>query len=154
MPKQTEAEKARQRAFLKHLGSRIREARGDMSLRALEDLSGVTASTITRIENGVHNPSIDKLNHIAAALGVTVDQITSTEPLPPDANVRSLAALVGTALPGEKEKLGSILDRLRRLEELTADAESKILEAGPAARHGDSAPNRRGGGDRRRRKSG
>lgn len=46
----------------------IRTQKG-MSLRKLEELSGVGKSTINRIENGEANPTVDIICQLAVALG-------------------------------------------------------------------------------------
>jgi transcriptional regulator with XRE-family HTH domain len=43
-----------------------------LSLRALADAAGVATSTVHRIERGEINPSVDMLDRIAAAAGMTV----------------------------------------------------------------------------------
>lgn len=50
---------------------RIREATG-MSLRTLADRAGFSPSFISQVENGQVSPSIASLEHIAAALNVTL----------------------------------------------------------------------------------
>jgi transcriptional regulator with XRE-family HTH domain len=63
------------KAFLNDLGHNVMRARGSMSLRDLEDASGVSASTLSRIEGGRMNPSIDKMAAISRATGVPVDEM-------------------------------------------------------------------------------
>lgn len=46
----------------------IRTQKG-MSLRKLEELSGIGKSTINRIENGEANPTVDIICQLAVALG-------------------------------------------------------------------------------------
>jgi DNA-binding XRE family transcriptional regulator len=43
-----------------------------ISQRKLEELTGVRKSTITRIENGIHSPSIDTMLKVLAPLGKTL----------------------------------------------------------------------------------
>jgi len=43
-----------------------------ISQRKLEELTGVRKSTITRIENGVHSPTIDTMLKVLAPLGKTL----------------------------------------------------------------------------------
>jgi transcriptional regulator with XRE-family HTH domain len=50
------------------LGVQIRSARGEMSLRALGDQVGISASTLSEYERGVKVPEADKLARIAEAL--------------------------------------------------------------------------------------
>jgi XRE family transcriptional regulator, regulator of sulfur utilization len=52
---------------------RLREARG-LSLRALGELTGFSASFLSQVENGQASPSIASMERIAGALGVTLGQ--------------------------------------------------------------------------------
>ena len=52
---------------------RLRERAG-MSLRALAEQTGFSASFMSQVENGQASPSISSLEKIAAALGVTLGQ--------------------------------------------------------------------------------
>ena len=51
----------------------LRTARG-LSLRALAEASGVTASGLSQIENGRNSPSVSTLKKILAALGTTLGE--------------------------------------------------------------------------------
>lgn len=50
-----------------------------MTIRKLEAISGVSRATISRIENGTANPTIDVLCKLAAALGVTLDALVQCD---------------------------------------------------------------------------
>jgi len=52
----------------------IRKSRG-LSQYALAELSGVSRVTIARIESGAYNPTLQTLEQLAAALGVTVGEL-------------------------------------------------------------------------------
>ena len=52
----------------------IRKSRG-LSQYALAELSGVSRGTIARIESGAYNPTLQTLEQLAAALGVTVGEL-------------------------------------------------------------------------------
>lgn len=56
----------------------VRQASG-LSVRALADAAGVAASTVHRIERGAINPTVDTLDRIAAAAGMTVDAIPQAD---------------------------------------------------------------------------
>ena len=47
----------------------------NLTLRQLEEKSGVSKTQINVIENGRANPTIDTLERIAAALGVSVPEL-------------------------------------------------------------------------------
>lgn len=51
-----------------------REARG-LTLLALAARSGIAADTLRGIEQGQHDPSVDMLDRLAEALGVTHQQL-------------------------------------------------------------------------------
>jgi transcriptional regulator with XRE-family HTH domain len=52
----------------------IRKAHG-LSQYALSELSGVSRVTIARIESGTYNPTLQTLEALAAALGVSVGEL-------------------------------------------------------------------------------
>ena len=52
----------------------IRKSRG-LSQYALAELSGISRVTIARIETGKVNPTLQTLEQLAAALGVTVGEL-------------------------------------------------------------------------------
>jgi transcriptional regulator with XRE-family HTH domain len=59
------------------LGTALRRLRGvaQLSLRALAEKTGFSASFLSQVENGQASPSIASMERIAAALGVTMAQI-------------------------------------------------------------------------------
>lgn len=60
------------------IGLRIKQLRKDQKLtqRDLAEKSGVSYSTLTKIETGfVQNPTIELVRKLAAALKVTLDQL-------------------------------------------------------------------------------
>ncbi|MDR0841850.1 MAG: helix-turn-helix domain-containing protein [Acidobacteriota bacterium] len=48
-----------------------------ISQRKLEELTGVRRSTITRIENGIHSPSVDTMLKVLAPLGKTLAVVSN-----------------------------------------------------------------------------
>ncbi len=60
-----------------NLGETLRHLRGvaQLSLRALAEKTGFSASFLSQVENGQASPSIASMERIAAALGVTMGQI-------------------------------------------------------------------------------
>jgi len=58
------------------VGKRLRALRttNRLSLRALADASGVTASALSQIENGKNSPSVSTLKKILAPLGATLGE--------------------------------------------------------------------------------
>jgi len=59
------------------LGSAIRRRREqhDMSLRDLADETGVSASTLSRIENGTGKPDADNIARLAAWLDMPIERV-------------------------------------------------------------------------------
>lgn len=55
----------------RHRGDRIRQARGDLTQRALADRIGVTPQAISAWEQGASSPYPDKQLALAEALGVS-----------------------------------------------------------------------------------
>lgn len=94
------------------VGARLRELRGarGLSLRALAEASGVTASALSQIENGKNSPSVSTLKKILAALGSTLGEFFAADaengesafvfPAGRLVNVASGAGLEYLALPG------------------------------------------------------
>lgn len=56
--------------------------RGEASLQAIGERTGVPYTTLSRLERGVHRPSYDTAVKLAAWLGWTVEQVmtAATEP--------------------------------------------------------------------------
>jgi DNA-binding XRE family transcriptional regulator len=52
----------------------LRLQRG-MTVQALADAAGMARPNLSRIEHGKHNPSLDTLERIAKALGMTVAEL-------------------------------------------------------------------------------
>jgi DNA-binding XRE family transcriptional regulator/quercetin dioxygenase-like cupin family protein len=63
------------------LGERLRELRTSrgLTLRALAETSGVTASGLSQIENGKNSPSVSTLKKILAAMGTTLGQFFASD---------------------------------------------------------------------------
>ncbi len=65
------------------VGARVRALRNErgLSLRALAELCGLSANTISLIERGITSPSVSTLQQLASALGVAINSffITPTE---------------------------------------------------------------------------
>lgn len=63
------------------VGARLRELRAarGLSLRALAEASGVTASALSQIENGKNSPSVSTLKKILAALGTTLGEFFAAD---------------------------------------------------------------------------
>jgi len=80
---------------------RWRETRG-MTLSALADQAGVAKSTVSLIERGQGNPSIDTVWSLASALGVPFASLFHDEPPPDDVSVvhEDDAAVVATDQAG------------------------------------------------------
>ncbi|MHC4917765.1 MAG: cupin domain-containing protein [Planctomycetota bacterium] len=94
------------------VGTRLRELRSSrgLSLRALAESSGVTASALSQIENGKNSPSVSTLKKVLGALGTTLGEFFAQEE-PPDesgfvfravqmVNVASGRGLEYLSLPG------------------------------------------------------
>ncbi|WP_227980641.1 helix-turn-helix domain-containing protein [Nocardia spumae] len=66
-------------ATLSRIGVRLRRIRegNDVSLAELSRLTGISKSTLSRLENGGRKPSLELLLPIAGALGVPLDEIVA-----------------------------------------------------------------------------
>ncbi len=65
-----------------NLGNRLRELRRQqgLSLRSLAEKSGLSANTLSLIENGKTSPSVATLQQIALALNITITSFFEVEP--------------------------------------------------------------------------
>jgi transcriptional regulator with XRE-family HTH domain len=53
------------------VGTTIKQLRGERTQEDLAHTAGISTSTLSRIERGMHQPSLPTLCKIAAALGVS-----------------------------------------------------------------------------------
>ncbi|PHJ38055.1 hypothetical protein P378_11985 [Desulforamulus profundi] len=96
------------------IGNRIRELRQKVGLsgRALAIKVGLDPSQINKIEHNVNKPSLDALEKICTALGITLSEFFSDtqeqEPLPPE--VRQICEKVKQLPPDKLKVLNAVLD--------------------------------------------
>lgn len=67
------------RAAIEQIAPRLRDARArkNLSLAGLSRATGISTSTLSRLESGQRKPSLELLLPIAAALGVPLDEIVA-----------------------------------------------------------------------------
>lgn len=72
------------------LGTRIRSLRKEkgLSILNLKNITGLSKSTISEIENDKSSPTAETLSKIATGLGVTVDEFFKSEPTTEEKNDR------------------------------------------------------------------
>lgn len=70
---------------LQHLGSRLRDARRghDLTLEELANLAGISASTLSRLESGKRQASLELLLPLTRLLGVSLDALIAPTPRDP-----------------------------------------------------------------------
>jgi transcriptional regulator with XRE-family HTH domain len=62
------------------VGATIKRLRGERPQEDLAHAAGISTSTLSRVERGLHQPSLPTLRKIAAALGVSLaDLIDAAE---------------------------------------------------------------------------
>src|ERR1700753_832305 len=63
------------------IGTKIRHTRllNSVTLKQVAEAAGCSESAISRIENGLANPSLNMVHRIAAALGLTVGRLFALE---------------------------------------------------------------------------
>lgn len=94
-----------------NIGEKLRSIRLDkgISSKELEALSGINQSTISRIENNTHSPSIETLFKICSALEISInDFFKDNEELPVD-----LMSLLNTAKkmsPTQRQKVTEMIE--------------------------------------------
>jgi transcriptional regulator with XRE-family HTH domain len=66
-------------AVIEQIAPRLRDARekANLSLAALARATGISTSTLSRLESGQRKPSLDLLLPVTAALGVALDEIVA-----------------------------------------------------------------------------
>lgn len=100
------------------IGNRIRELRQKVGLsgRALAIKVGLDPSQINKIEHNINKPSLDALEKICTALGITLSEFFSDtqeqEPLPPE--VRQICEKVKRLPPDKLKVLNAVLDTWER----------------------------------------
>jgi transcriptional regulator with XRE-family HTH domain len=72
------------------LGENIRQIRKNkgMSIQQIRDITGLSKSTISEIENDISNPTISTLTKISHALNVSLDKLLVSE----SANLETIKA--------------------------------------------------------------
>jgi transcriptional regulator with XRE-family HTH domain len=104
----------------RHFGARVRQVRKRKGITQVELAArlGVTQRGVSYYENEAQNPSIEIIERIAAALGVTKRQLLDDEPPPPNNErrpIRSLQkrlAMVSELPPEEQKYLAKTIDML------------------------------------------
>jgi len=61
------------------VGTTIKLLRGKRSQEDLAHEAGISTSTLSRLERGLHQPSLPTLRKIARALGVSLGQLLDVE---------------------------------------------------------------------------
>src|SRR5579875_1387522 len=93
------------------VGTRLRELRESLNLSQyrLSKESGVAASAINKIESGNTRPTVDVLDRICSALGITLAEFFDDDAgdMPPD--VRRLLNTIRTLTPEQRELLDKFL---------------------------------------------
>src|SRR3954451_9156981 len=129
------------------IGEFIREQRqqGQVSLRQLARLAGVSNPYLSQIERGLRKPSAEILQQIAKGLRISAEQLYVRAGFLEyrEGNQELVAAILGDEELGERQKqvLLDIYESFRRENtQLRADAERAALTAPPAPPTPDVAP--------------
>jgi transcriptional regulator with XRE-family HTH domain len=62
-------------SFRKQLGQFLRQQRGDRTLRDFGKVTGLSSSTLQRLEIGEQNVTLDTLEKVLKRMGVTVGDV-------------------------------------------------------------------------------
>ena len=96
------------------LGIKVKAARAEkrFSQQELSDRTGISVKSIGKIENGTMNPSIIILERLVPVLGISLDDLISSDGHEADADIQTVTRLFKTS----SEKARSIM--LKTLETL------------------------------------
>lgn len=92
----------------------LKEARGLTSYR-LSKTSGVSQTYLREIESGTKQPTVEIIEKLATALGLTLSEFFSEEPPELTADQREILALVDGLPPDQIASVKSILKGLKHL---------------------------------------
>jgi transcriptional regulator with XRE-family HTH domain len=86
---------------LSAVGPRLRRLRlrRDVTLAALAEQTGISASTLSRLESGLRRPTLEQLLPLARVHGVTLDELVDAPPTgDPRLNLRPVAGADGSTI--------------------------------------------------------
>ena len=87
--------------ILDAVGARLKQLRQrrDITLSDLAEETGLSASTLSRLEAGLRRPTLEQLLPLARAYGVTLDELVDAPPTGnPRINLRSIACADGSTI--------------------------------------------------------
>ncbi|MGC5628822.1 helix-turn-helix domain-containing protein [Georgenia sp. Z1344] len=93
------------------VGPRLRRLRqrGDVTLAELAERTGISASTLSRLESGLRRPTLEQLLPLARVHGVTLDELVDAPPTgDPRINMRPLAGDHGAVVLPLSRRPGGI----------------------------------------------
>lgn len=99
--------------LLTTIGSRLREARGTLGLSQEEVAARAKLNTsyLSQIERGTKNPSLDVLERVATAVGLTLEELFRSEEVPSSAlTEREVAGLLDRV---PEDRRGDLLEHIR-----------------------------------------
>lgn len=89
---------------LKHL-----RRRREVTLSALAEQTGISISTLSRLESGLRRPTLEQLLPLARAYGVTLDELVDAPPTGnPRINLRPIACADGSTILPLSRRAGGI----------------------------------------------
>ncbi|MGO2110172.1 MAG: helix-turn-helix domain-containing protein [Pseudoclavibacter sp.] len=87
---------------------RLRQRR-DITLKQLSDDTGISASTLSRLESGLRRPTLEQLLPLARVYGVTLDELVDAPPTgDPRVNMRPFAGFHGSTFVPLTNRAGGI----------------------------------------------
>ncbi len=93
------------------VGQRLKQLRlrRDVTLTSLSDETGISVSTLSRLEAGLRRPTLEQLLPLASAYGVTLDELVDAPPTgDPRINLRPIAAGDGVTILPLTRRAGGI----------------------------------------------
>jgi transcriptional regulator with XRE-family HTH domain len=93
------------------MGPRLKQLRqrGDITLSALAEETGISTSTLSRLEAGLRRPTLEQLLPLARAYGVTLDELVDAPPTgDPRVNLRRITTTDGSIVLPLSRRPGGI----------------------------------------------
>ncbi len=96
---------------LNAVGPRLKQLRlrREITLADLSEMTGISVSTLSRLEAGLRRPTLEQLLPLASAYGATLDELVDAPPTgDPRVNLRAITCTDGTTVLPLTRRAGGI----------------------------------------------